>query len=124
MVWTLRRILIVIVILSSLAVAGTLYWVAATYERFAISSQDESTGSTVSHLVLRQMEDQHRRAVNPFVDEWSRLSTLVEGMKQNDTEKARLAANRMMVTGSCGRACSPSQCRRLLKGDAGCRNGR
>ena len=98
MVWTLRRILIVIVILSSLAVAGTLYWVAATYERFAISSQDESTGSTVSHLVLRQMEDQHRRAVNPFVDEWSRLSTLVEGMKQNDTEKARLAANRMMVT--------------------------
>jgi PAS domain S-box-containing protein len=98
MTWTLRRILLVIVILSSLAVAGTLYWVTATYQQFAISNQNEITASTVSHLVRRQMEEQHQGKVNPFIDEWSRLSTLEQGMKEGNREKARLAANRMMLT--------------------------
>ena len=98
MTWTLRRILLVIVVLSSLAVAGTLYWVTATYQQFAISNQHEITASTVSHLVRRQIEIQHQGKVNPFIDEWSRLSTLVQGMKEGNPEKARLAANRMMLT--------------------------
>ncbi len=98
MTWTLRRILLAIVILSSLAVTGTLYWVAATYQRFAVDNQDKITGSTLSHLVLRQVEGQHKRTVNPFADEWSRFSTLVQGVKENDAENARLAANRIMLT--------------------------
>lgn len=98
MTWTLRRILIVIVVLSTLAVAGTLYWVTATYQRFAISNQNDVTASTIAYLVHQQMEDEHRRKVSHFIDEWSRLSTLVQGMRENDPEKARLAANRMMLT--------------------------
>lgn len=98
MTWTLRRILIVIVALSALAVAGTLYWVTATYQQFAITNQHEIISSTLAHLVRRQIEEQHQRKVVPFIDEWSRLSTLVQGMKEGNTEKARLAADRMMLT--------------------------
>ena len=98
MTWTLRRILVVIVILSSAAVAGTLYWVTATYQSFAISTQREITGSAVTYLVRRQIEDRHRPKVAPFIDEWSRRSTLVEGMKEGDRERARLTANQMMLT--------------------------
>ncbi|MCH7865006.1 MAG: hypothetical protein IIC56_07325, partial [Proteobacteria bacterium] len=39
MMWTLRRVLILIVLISSLAVVGTLVWVTATYQRFAIDTQ-------------------------------------------------------------------------------------
>jgi len=96
--WTLRRILILIVLLSSCAVAGTLIWVTATYQKFAIENQNALTAATVSHLVRRQIEDKHQRKVHPFIDEWARLSTLVKGMKENNPERARIAANRMMHT--------------------------
>ena len=98
MTWTLRRILILIVLLSACAVAGTLIWVTATYQRFAIENQNAFTAATVSHLVRRQIEDKHQRKVHPFIDEWARLSTLVRGMKEDDPQRARLAANRMMHT--------------------------
>lgn len=98
MTWTLRRILILIVALSAMAVSGTLVWVTETYEQFAVESQNEFTAATVSHLVQRQIRDQHQRKVHPFIDEWARLSTLVKGMKESDPERARLAANRMMLT--------------------------
>ncbi len=85
-------------LLSACAVAGTLIWVTATYQRFAIENQNAFTAATVSHLVRRQIEDRHQRKVHPFIDEWARLSTLVRGMKENDPQRARIAANRMMHT--------------------------
>ncbi len=85
-------------ILSSLAVAVALYWVTAIYQQFAIQNQNDFTASTLVHLVHQAVENEHERKVTPFIDEWSRLSTLVRGMKDNDAERARIAANRMMLT--------------------------
>ena len=98
MIWTLRRILILIVLISSLAVVGTLVWVTATYQRFAIDTQNDATGTMVTYLVSQRIEKQYQKKIIPFVNEWSRLSTLINGMKENAPEKARIAANRMMHT--------------------------
>ncbi|MCH7937229.1 MAG: response regulator [Proteobacteria bacterium] len=96
--WTLRRILILIVLISSLAVVGTLVWVTATYQRFAIDTQNDATGTMVTYLVNQRIEKQYRQKVTPFVNEWSRLSTLINGMKENAPEKARIAVNLMLHT--------------------------
>ena len=96
--WTLRRILILIVMISSLAVVGTLVWVTATYQRFAIDTQNDATGTMVTYLVNQRIEKQYREKITPFINEWSRLSTLINGMKENSPEKARIAANRMLHT--------------------------
>ncbi len=98
MFWTLRRILIVIVVMSALAIVAALYWTTATYQNFAIKAQEEFTASTLAHLVRRQVQEEHQRKVNPFIDEWSRLSTLRQAMSENDAVKARIAADRMMLT--------------------------
>ena len=79
-------------------IAGTLVWVTNTYQRFAIDSQNQLTAATVSHLVTKHIEERHQQKVHPFIDEWSRLSTLVEGMKAGDPDRARIAANRMVHT--------------------------
>lgn len=97
MTWTLRRILGVIVALSSFAVAATLFWVTGTYQQFAIRNQQETIAGTVSDLVFRQIEA-HERDVFSFINEWSRLSTLVNGMIEQDERRAQLAADRMMLT--------------------------
>ena len=96
--WTLRRILILIVLISSLAVVGTLVWVTATYQRFAIDTQNEATGAMVTFLVNQRIENQYQEKITPFINEWSRLSTLINGMKENAPEKARIAANQMLLT--------------------------
>ncbi len=96
MMWTLRRILILIVLISSLAVVGTLVWVTATYQRFAIDTQNDATGTMVTYLVNQRIEKQYRQKVTPFINEWSRLSTLINGVKEKAPEKARIAANRML----------------------------
>ena len=98
MTWTLRRILVLIVLLSACAIAGTLFWVTHTYQRFAIDSQNQLTAATVTHLVRKHIEEKHQGKVHPFIDEWSRLSTLVEGVEDGDPERARIAANRMVHT--------------------------
>ena len=96
--WTLRRILILIVLISSLAVVGTLVWVTATYQRFAIDTQNDSTAAMVFYQVNQRIEKQYQKKITPFVNEWSRLSTLINGMKENAPEKARIAANQMLHT--------------------------
>ena len=98
MIWTLRRILVLIVLISSLAVVGTLIWVTATYQRFVVDTQNEVTSAMVTYFVRQRVDDQYADKIVPFIDEWSRLSTLVHGMKENAPDKARLAANRMMQT--------------------------
>lgn len=98
MMWTLRRILILIMIISSLAVVGTLVWVTATHQRFAIDTQNEATGEMVTYLVNQRIDKRYLQKITPFVNEWSRLSTLINGMKENAPEKARIAANRMLHT--------------------------
>ncbi len=64
--WTLRRVLILIVLISSLAVVSTLVWVAATYQRFAIDTQNDST-ATITAFLVKQRIDQHRQKVAPFI---------------------------------------------------------
>ena len=98
MMWTLRRILILIVIISSLVVVGTLVWVTATYQRFAIDTQNDVLGTVVTNLIHQQIDTYHKQNVAPFIEEWSRLSTLVKGITENSPEKARLAADRMFTT--------------------------
>lgn len=98
MVWTLRRILVLIVFTSTLAVVGTLIWVTATYQRFAIDTQNEVSGQLVSHLVHQRVQEEYLEKIGPFIDEWSRFSVLVRGMQELSQEKARLAANRIMYT--------------------------
>ena len=91
-IWTLRRILILIVLISSLAVVGTLVWVTATYQRFAIDTQNDVLGTIATNLIHQQIDTHHNEYIAPFIDEWSRLSTLVKGITENAPEKARLAA--------------------------------
>ena len=96
--WTLRRILILIVLISSLAVVGTLIWVTATYQRFANDTQNDVLGTIATDLIYQQIETHHNEYVVPFIDEWSRLSTLVKGITENAPEMARFAADRMFTT--------------------------
>ncbi|MCH8237101.1 MAG: AAA family ATPase [Proteobacteria bacterium] len=98
MMWTLRRILILIVLISSLAVVGTLVWVTATYQRFAIDTQNDSTATMVAYQVNQRIEKQYRQKVTPFINEWSRLSTLINGVRENAPWKTGIAADRMMQT--------------------------
>ena len=96
--WTLRRILILIVLISSLAVVGTLVWVSDTYQRFAINTKNDVLGTIATHLIHQRIDTHHNEFVAPFIDEWSRLSTLVKGITENAPEMARLAADRMFTT--------------------------
>ncbi len=96
MIWTLRRILVVIVLISSLTMVGTLVWVTETFERFALESQNDVTAATVRYLVRQRVSGDYARAVVPFADEWSRIATLLNGMRENAPDKARFAANQMM----------------------------
>ena len=59
--WTLRRVLILIVLISSIAIIGTLVWVSETYQRFAIDTQNKSTAW---HGTLLLHEVKHRRSTN------------------------------------------------------------
>jgi PAS domain S-box-containing protein len=97
-IWTLRRVLMVIVVISSLLVVGTLVWVSANYQRFAIDTQNASTSTIATFLVKQRVFQEYRGKVTPFVDEWARLSTLTNGINENDPAKARIAAERIMQT--------------------------
>jgi hypothetical protein len=98
MIWTIRRILILIVLISFVAVVGTLIWVAASYQRFTAEALNDVTATISENLVLQRINNYHERNIAPFVDEWSRLSTLVNGMIENEPHKAKLAANRTFTT--------------------------
>ena len=56
MFWTLRRILVLIVQISTTAVVGTLVWVTATYQRFAIETQNDVTGEMITYLVRQRVQ--------------------------------------------------------------------
>ena len=98
MIWTLRRILVLIVLASTIAVVGTLVWVTATYQRFAIETQNDATAELVEYLVRQRVEEDYLRKLLPFADEWSRVSTFVDGMQENPASVARHFADRMMFT--------------------------
>jgi len=98
MIWTLRRILVLIVLASTIAVVGTLFWVTATYQRFAIETQNDVTSDMVTYLIHQRVRDNYLKKVVPFVDEWSRLPTFVQGMQDRSESIASLVAERMMYT--------------------------
>ncbi|MBT3907564.1 MAG: response regulator [Rhodospirillaceae bacterium] len=97
-VWTLRRVLMLIVVVSSFAMVGTLVWVSDTYQRFAIDTQNRSTKTMATFLVKQRIVQQYEKKIVPFTDEWARLSTLIAAVKENLPGTARIAASRMMQT--------------------------
>jgi type II secretory pathway pseudopilin PulG len=96
--WTLRRLLLVIIVISSVAVVGTLFWLTSSYQRFAIDTQEDAAATMAKFLIDQRINKLFREKVSPFIDEWSRLSTLVTGMREKSRDKARIAADRMLQT--------------------------
>ena len=77
---------------------GTLIWVSANYQRFAIDTQNASTATIATFLVKQRVFQDYRKKTAPFIDEWARLSTLINGVSEKDPAKARIAAERIMQT--------------------------
>lgn len=98
MVWTLRRILTLIVLLSMIAVMGTLVWVGATYQRFAIETLNDTTAKMVTYEVKQRIEDLHVKKVVPTINRWSRLPSLVDSLTGGDADKTEIAVNQLFHT--------------------------
>ena len=65
--WTLRRVLMVIVLISSLLVVGTRIWVSANYQRFAIDTQNASTATIATFLVKQRVFQDYRKKPPPLL---------------------------------------------------------
>lgn len=98
MVWTLRRILLLIGALSVAAVIITLVWVANAYERFSIDTLNESSGGLGAFLVQQSIDEQYFEDFSVIADEWSRQSALVAGAKTSDVQKAAIGADQTFNT--------------------------
>ena len=97
-VWTLRRILLVIVVLSSVAIVSTMVWMEVTYQRFATDTFNDTTGKRLEFQVQQRVDKQHFAKITPFINEWSRFSSLVNGMKEQNADKVISAVNQMMLS--------------------------
>jgi methyl-accepting chemotaxis protein len=96
--WTIRRILILIIVLFAVAMIGTLVWVTSAFQKFTTSAISEMSGAVIEQIVLQKIENHHDSSIQPFVDEWSRLITLETGILENSPEKVEVSAERMFNT--------------------------
>ena len=93
MLWTLRRILVLIGFLTSGAIVATTVWVSGVYERFALDTLNDTSGIMVTYLIGQRTNEQYLAKMTPIADEWARLSVLVDSARKKDTKKAAIAAD-------------------------------
>jgi len=93
MLWTLRRILVLIGFITSGAIVATTVWVSGVYERFALDTLNDTSGIMVTYLIGQRTNEQYLAKMTPIADEWARLSVLVDSARKKDTKKAAIAAD-------------------------------
>lgn len=98
MIWTLRRILLLIGSLSVAVVVATLIWVANAYERFSTDTLNDSSGGLAAFLVNQSINEQYFEEFTVIADEWSRQSALVAGAREADPGKAAIGADQTFNT--------------------------
>jgi|GEM_PF-2353168 len=98
MTWTIRRILVLIIFIFSVAMIGTLYWVTSAYQSFTTETLRKETELSSEKIVRQLIENHYEQHFTTFLDEWSRLSLLTTGMQEQDAVKLNLAADRMFNT--------------------------
>ncbi|HET8726559.1 MAG TPA: methyl-accepting chemotaxis protein [Alphaproteobacteria bacterium] len=90
---TVRRGLVAIGLILSVAIAANQLWVAGLYQRFSIDTFNERLGETLSILAVERIAKEYPKVIDPIADQWSRYSGIVEAASAGDAEKARLNAD-------------------------------
>ncbi|MFT5657583.1 MAG: methyl-accepting chemotaxis protein, partial [Gammaproteobacteria bacterium] len=98
MIWTIRKILLLITLMISIGMIGTVFWITTNYHRFTSDALANLSAVTIERLVHQQIKNHINLDIRPFIDEWSRLSTFSKGLAENAPDKLGIAANRMFNT--------------------------
>jgi len=93
MYWTIRKILVLIGILSTGVVLATLIWLSQSYEKFSIKNFNDTSGEIASFLVRQKMSDQYFKEIHEIANSWSRERVLVQAARGNDAQKALIGAD-------------------------------
>lgn len=94
MIWTLRRILVAVGILSILAFTGTVIWTVNSAERFALKTLDTATGEMVTYLVKQRIDTQYMESLTTLATEsWSREALLTRAVSNQDIKSAEVYAD-------------------------------
>jgi len=93
MYWTIRKILVLIGILSTGVVLATLIWLSQSYEKFSIKNFNDTSGEIASFLVRQKMTDQYFKEIHEIANSWSRERVLVQAARGRDVQKALIGAD-------------------------------
>ncbi|WP_207455917.1 HAMP domain-containing methyl-accepting chemotaxis protein [Azospirillum sp. SYSU D00513] len=93
LMWTLRRVLVGVGLLSSVAFVGSHLWTSRLYHDFAQETLNGSAASTASFLVRERVTKEYLDRIAPELDQWGRMETVVQYVAEKDAAKAVIAAD-------------------------------
>lgn len=96
--WTLRRILVLVGLLSSAAVAAMLIWTTQTYRNFAVETLNASVNDLAAFFVRSRVERDYADQITPILNEWARGSGLVGAVKGGEAKRVTLEADNLFNT--------------------------
>lgn len=88
-IFTLRRILMVIGLLLSGAVAWMLLWTGDNYRNFAVETLNSSVSSTVNFFVRSRVINDYANRIIPVANDWSRTTRLVKALQENNVDNIK-----------------------------------
>ena len=88
-IFTLRRILLVIGLLLSGAVAWMLLWTGDNYRNFAVETLNNSVSSTVNFFVRSRVINDYANRITPVTNDWSRTTRLVKALQENNVDNIK-----------------------------------
>lgn len=92
---TIRRILLVIGLLLSGAVAWMLLWTGDTYRSFAVDTLNNSVSGTVNFFVQSRVHHDYSNRISPIANDWARTRNLVKAIQDNDKDRLLAELNIM-----------------------------
>ncbi len=98
MEWTIRKTLLLVVFAFTIGMATVLIWMSARYHKATDQVMTRALASVTEELVHQYIWRYHNSNIKAFVDGWSIIPTLVNGITENDTEKLLITLDRMFST--------------------------
>ena len=91
--WTIRRALMLIGVLVSLGVSGTLFWLTESYKGFAVDTLNQTSGELLTLLVRSRVDRDFVQRLEPVMDEWVREDSLVKAAREGDVNRMTVEAD-------------------------------
>ena len=91
--WTLRRILLVLGLAASVAIAGSQLWVFESFQKFAIGNANASSADLVRFLIKDRVAKQYDQIIGPLVSAWVREKLLAKSIKGGNPQAIQASAD-------------------------------